>query len=52
MTDMTSSPLDLTSFNSLLSDEERMLQEAMADFANKSLKPNAVSYTHLRAHET
>ncbi|MBC6794652.1 acyl-CoA dehydrogenase family protein [Corynebacterium sp. LK28] len=37
---MTSSPLDLTSFNSLLSDEERMLQEAMADFANKSLKPN------------
>lgn len=37
---MTSSLLDLTSFNSLLSDEERMLQEAMADFANKSLKPN------------
>lgn len=36
---MATSPLDLTSFNALLDDEERMLQEAMRDFATKNLKP-------------
>lgn len=36
---MATSPLDLTSFQSLLNDEERMLQEAMRDFSTKTLKP-------------
>lgn len=36
---MATSPLDLTSFQSLLNDEERMLQEAMCDFSTKTLKP-------------
>lgn len=37
---MATSPLDLTRFPDLLSDEERMLQEAMRDFSQKSLKPH------------
>lgn len=37
---MATSPLDLTGFPDLLSDEERMLQEAMRDFSQKSLKPH------------
>lgn len=36
---MATSPLDLTSFSALLTDEERMLQEAMADFSAKTLRP-------------
>ncbi|QFQ01660.1 Acyl-CoA dehydrogenase [Corynebacterium urogenitale] len=36
---MATSPLDLTSFQSLLNDEEHMLQEAMRDFSTKTLKP-------------
>ncbi|MBC2681382.1 acyl-CoA dehydrogenase family protein [Corynebacterium anserum] len=37
---MPSSPLDLTNFSSLLTEEERMLQEAMSDFATQTLKPH------------
>ena len=37
-------PLNLTSFDTLLDDEERMLQEAMRDFATKELKPHVAGW--------
>ncbi len=37
---MINNVLDLTNFCSLLNDEERMLQTAMREFADKSLRPN------------
>lgn len=36
---MINNVLDLTSFSALLNDEERMLQTAMREFADKSLRP-------------
>lgn len=41
---MATSPLNLTSFDTLLDDEERMLQEAMRDFATKELKPHVAGW--------
>lgn len=37
---MIKNVLDLTNFSALLNDEERMLQTAMREFAEKSLRPN------------
>lgn len=37
---MINNVLDLTNFSALLNDEERMLQTAMREFADKSLRPN------------
>lgn len=37
---MIKNVLDLTNFSALLNDEERMLQTAMREFADKSLRPN------------
>lgn len=37
---MIKNVLDLTNFYALLNDEERMLQTAMREFADKSLRPN------------